>query len=77
MPSEVIGLIARRTSDAACWLRSSVGAGMTPVADNPVILPDRGLEEEKKPGESEPPRTLPPMRLVAPQGQQVVLYLRQ
>jgi len=55
MSSVVIGLIVRRTSDAACWLRSSVGAGMSPVTDNAVIVPDRELHEEKKPGESEPP----------------------
>jgi len=29
--------------------------GMSPVPDNPVILPDRELEEEKKLGASEPP----------------------
>jgi len=54
MPSVVIGLIAKRTSDAACWLSSSIGAAMSPVTDNPVIIPDRELKEEK-PGESEPP----------------------
>jgi hypothetical protein len=27
---------------------------MSPVPDNPVTVPDRGLEEEKKPGASEP-----------------------
>lgn len=29
---------------------------MSPVADNPVIVPDRKFQEEKKPGASEPPR---------------------
>jgi len=28
---------------------------MNPVADNPVIVPQRELEEDKKPGESKPP----------------------
>ena len=34
---------------------------MSPVADNPVIVPDRELEEDKKPGESEPPRIRCPL----------------
>jgi hypothetical protein len=29
---------------------------MSPVADNPAIVPDRELEEEKNPDTSEPPR---------------------
>ena len=51
---------------------------MIPVAENPVIVPDHELEEEKKLGESEPPRIrCPTVRLVASQGRQMVLYLRQ
>jgi hypothetical protein len=34
---------------------------MSPFADNPVIVPDRELEEEKKPGASEPPRIRCPL----------------
>jgi len=34
---------------------------MSPVSDNPVILPERELEEEKKPGASEPPRIRCPL----------------
>lgn len=34
---------------------------MSPVADNPVIVPERELEEEKKPAESEPPRIRCPL----------------
>jgi hypothetical protein len=34
---------------------------MTPVADNPVVLPERQIEEERKPGESEPPHTHCPL----------------
>jgi len=34
---------------------------MNPVADNPAIVPDRELEEDKKPGESEPPRIRCPL----------------
>lgn len=34
---------------------------MTPVGDNPVIVTERELEEEKKPGESEPPRIRCPL----------------
>jgi len=30
---------------------------MTPVADNQVVVPERQIEEERKPGASEPPRT--------------------
>lgn len=41
---------------------------MSPVADNQVIVPDRDLEEEKTPSESEPPRIrCPLLRLVSPQ----------
>ena len=40
---------------------SPSGAGMSPVAENPVIVPDRELDEEKKPGESEPPRIRCPL----------------
>ena len=29
---------------------------MSPVTDKPNTIPDRELEEEKRPGESEPPR---------------------
>jgi hypothetical protein len=51
---------------------------MIPVAENPVIVPDHELEEEKKLGESEPPRIrCPTVRLVACQGRQMVLHLRQ
>jgi hypothetical protein len=34
---------------------------MSPFADNPVIAPDRELEEDKKPGASEPPRIRCPL----------------
>lgn len=34
---------------------------MSPVADNPVIVPDRDLGRERKPGESEPPRIRCPL----------------
>jgi hypothetical protein len=34
---------------------------LTPIADNPVIVPDRELEGDKKPGESEPPRIRCPL----------------
>jgi len=34
---------------------------MNPVAENPVIVPDRELEEQKKPTASEPPRTRYPL----------------
>jgi hypothetical protein len=34
---------------------------MNPVADNPVIVPEREFEEEKKPGSSEPPRIRCPL----------------
>jgi hypothetical protein len=34
---------------------------MNPVADNPVIVPERELEEEKEPGTSEPPRIRCPL----------------
>ena len=34
---------------------------MSPVADNPVIVADRGLEEEKKPADLEPPRIRCPL----------------
>jgi hypothetical protein len=45
----------------------SVGIGLIgsgsheSFADNPVIVPDRELEEEKKPGVSEPPRIRCPL----------------
>ncbi len=29
---------------------------MSPVADNPFIVPDRVLEQDRKPGAAEPPR---------------------
>jgi hypothetical protein len=29
---------------------------MSPVTDKPVTIPDRNLQEEKRPGGSEPPR---------------------
>ena len=29
---------------------------MSPVADNPVIVPDRERDDEKKPGATKPPR---------------------
>ena len=48
--------------------------GMTAVADNPVIIPDRDLEEEKKTRNvGTAARPLPALRLVAPQGRQMVL----
>jgi hypothetical protein len=34
---------------------------MAPIADNPVIAPDRELEEDKKPGASELPRIRCPL----------------
>jgi hypothetical protein len=34
---------------------------MNPVADNPVIVPQRELEEERKPSASEPPRIRCPL----------------
>ena len=34
---------------------------MSPVADNPVIVPDRELGEERKPITSEPPRIRCPL----------------
>ena len=34
---------------------------MNPVADNPGIVPQRELEEDKKPGASEPPRIRCPL----------------
>jgi hypothetical protein len=34
---------------------------MTPIAENPVVAPDRELKEEKKPGTSEPPRIRCPL----------------
>ena len=34
---------------------------MTLIADNPVIVPERKLEEDKKPSESEPPRIRCPL----------------
>jgi hypothetical protein len=34
---------------------------MSPVVDNPVIAPDRELEDAKKAGESEPPRIRCPL----------------
>jgi hypothetical protein len=34
---------------------------MSLFADNPVIVSDRELEEEMKPGESEPPRIRCPL----------------
>jgi len=34
---------------------------MSPVADSPVIAPDRELHEEKKSGKSEPPRIRCPL----------------
>lgn len=34
---------------------------VSPVADNPVIVPDRNLEQEKKPAASEPPRLRCPL----------------
>ena len=34
---------------------------MSPVTDNPVIVPHRELKEEKKPGEPEPPRIRCPL----------------
>jgi hypothetical protein len=36
-------------------------AVMNPVADNPAIVPDRELEEDRKSGESEPPRIRCPL----------------
>jgi hypothetical protein len=56
MPSEVIGLIARRTPETMCRLRHLVLGGMSPVIDNPVTVPDRELLKDKKPGGSEPSR---------------------
>ena len=50
MPSEVTGLIAREGL-------KMLGADMTSVADNPVIIPNR----EQKPDESEPPRIRCPL----------------
>jgi hypothetical protein len=32
---------------ASCWLRSSAGASMSPVPDNPFIVSHRELEEDK------------------------------
>ena len=34
---------------------------MSLVTDNPVVVPDRELEEDKKPSESEPPRIRCPL----------------
>jgi len=34
---------------------------MSPVVDNPVIVPDRKLEEDKKPDAAEPPRMRCPL----------------
>lgn len=34
---------------------------MSRVADNPIILPDRELDEDKKPGAAEPPRIRCPL----------------
>jgi hypothetical protein len=34
---------------------------MSPVADNRVIVPDRDVEEERKPGATEPPRIRCPL----------------
>jgi hypothetical protein len=51
---------------------------MAPIADNPVIVPDRELEEEKKPGRvGTAAHPMPALRLVARQRGQVVLRLRQ
>ena len=61
MRLEVTALIAKRTSDAVCWLRSLVGGGVSPVADNPVIVPERELEDAKKPSATEPPRIRCPL----------------
>ena len=50
---------------------------MSPVADNPVIVPDCDLGQERKPGESEPPRIRCPLcGWVATKGRQMVLHLR-
>lgn len=50
-------------------LRCSIGADMSRVAYNPVIAPDRKVDEEKKPGESEPPRIRCPLRNWSPRQQ--------
>ncbi|MBV9479586.1 MAG: hypothetical protein JO249_02390 [Acidobacteria bacterium] len=52
---------------------------MSPVADNPLIAPDRELDEEKNPGASEitAAHPLPSLRLVAAQGGSLALRLRQ
>jgi hypothetical protein len=42
---------------------------MSPTTDAPAIVPDREIKEEKKPGESEPPRIRCPLcGPVAPEG---------
>jgi len=48
----------QNTLRAGC---SAIGAGMSPVTDKPVTIPDRELQEEKRPGESEPPRIRCPL----------------
>jgi len=45
---------------ASCFT-GSPAIDMSPVTDNPVIAPDRELEEEKQPSESEPPRIRCPL----------------
>src|SRR4051794_35312231 len=41
--------------DAWQWSDEVIIAGMASVAENPVIVPDRELDEEKKRGATEPP----------------------
>jgi hypothetical protein len=53
------------------WQIYRIIAGVNPVADDPVIAPDRELEEEKP-----PTHPLPAVRLVTAQGRQMVLHVR-
>jgi hypothetical protein len=76
MPLEVTGGIGCTTSDSVCSVCSLVGGSVSPVTDKPVVVPDRELEEEKKPSEPSGPRIRCPLRLVAPKGRSLVLRLR-
>jgi hypothetical protein len=48
---------------------------MTRIADRPVIIPDRKLDEERKPGRTSA-HPLSALRLVTAQRGQMVLHLR-
>ena len=63
------------------WLISasaskSIIAGMDPVADNPVIAPDREPEQETAARPFRSTHPLPALRLVTPRGRPLVLLLR-